>query len=198
MAFRDMNAAEISVAEQVFWGSINYDQIHIADDLGWGDAPWASPPGPWSSRFVLHVGPGYEDMSASGGRRKLLIHELTHVWQGQNAGLYGYVLNSAAHQTYNTMVNGSRGGAYSYEQDWQWYEYSAEQQASIAADWFAPRSGARFGARSIMDWRYRYIKSNIRAKAPNAESEVIQVFEMRDVVINPNLRILSRLTARSR
>ena len=68
---------------------------------------------------------------------RLLVHELTHVWQGTN-GFYStaYVLNSVRYQARSFVSQGDHHGAYEYEPGWPFATYNAEQQASIVEDWY--------------------------------------------------------------
>jgi hypothetical protein len=109
---------------------------------------------------VLHVGAYFQNMTTSNYRRRLLIHELTHVWQGQHGVPLGYVLNSAFHQTLTGITNGGDvAPAYSYSTGLKWSQYNCEQQASIVEDWFA--SGSQSS-----NARYIYITSNVRPGNP--------------------------------
>lgn len=109
--------------------------------------------------YLMNVGPtGYADMTANAGLQSLLVHEMTHVWQGHNAIFaMTYVINSAYNQCKGMVVNGFNGrlDAYSY-QPGRWFKtYNAEQQAHIVQDWFdsgEPQSGAL----------WPYIRDNIR------------------------------------
>jgi len=109
--------------------------------------------------YVMNVGPkGYPDMTKN---KNLLVHEMTHVWQGYNAVFaMTYVLNSAYHQCKGMVRGGydNRDAAYGYRPG-QWFKtYNAEQQASIVEDWFAagePQTGAL----------WPYIRDHVRAGA---------------------------------
>lgn len=169
MRYRGLWGEEQEIGTKVFNSTINYSSVQLADDLGLGGKPWCSPPVPYfMPYFVLHVGADRYDegMHSSSGRRGLLIHELTHVWQGMRNIPFWYVINSACFQTFSHVTTGSTDGAYDYPQDLQWAQYNAEQQASIVAGWY--RDGMLPG-----DWRYRYIHSNIRAGNPFATSEPV-------------------------
>jgi len=81
--------------------------------------------------YVLHVGAYYQQMTTTNYRKRLLIHELTHVWQGQHGVPLGYVLNSAVHQTLTGITNGGDvAPAYNYSTGLKWAQYNCEQQAS--------------------------------------------------------------------
>lgn len=162
MAIRYLYGSEITLAQLVFQNSINLTIVRIQNDLGLGNRPWTSPPAPGVPFFILHVGSGYSGMATS-TRRTLFIHELTHVWQGQHGFLYGYVFNSALHQTLSFIFNGGQvSQAYGYSPGLRWSQYATEQQASIVADWYSPY----IGKQSTGDSRYRYIRDNIRPGNP--------------------------------
>ncbi len=157
MAIRTLLPSELTLANGVFQNSVLYSQVRLQNDTGLGGRPWTSPPSPY---YVLHVGAYYQDMTTSNYRRRLLIHELTHVWQGQHGVPLGYVLNSAFHQTLTGITNGGDvAPAYSYNTGLKWAQYNSEQQASIVEDWFASGSNSS-------NARYVYITNNVRPGNP--------------------------------
>jgi hypothetical protein len=107
---------------------------------------------------------------------QVLVHELTHVWQGYNQSFaWDYVFNS--------VINQIRYGisAYDYTPGAQWDTYQTEQQAHIVEDWFAngqievPSDDYfPFGRRSDLSFveEFRYIEYNIRKGDPHAISPV--------------------------
>ena len=160
MAIRTLLPDELILAKTVFQNSILYSKVRLQDDLGMGGIPWTSPPIAVFPYYVLHVGSYYQHMTTTNYRRKLLIHELTHVWQGQHGVPKGYVLNSAYHQSLSGITNGGDvAPAYSYTTGLKWAQYNCEQQASIVEDWFSNGS-------SSSDSRYVYITTNIRPGNP--------------------------------
>lgn len=154
---------EIALAKSVFQNTLNYSTVRITNTLGLGERPWTtnSPP-----LYLLNVGPDYPNMTADDDRKRLLIHELTHVWQAQH--LVPITLNSAVHQTLSAINNGGDvSAAYAYTVGKSWGQYNIEQQASIVAHWFTPtnicfESGPCGGGMKTTDSRYRYIRDNIR------------------------------------
>lgn len=152
---RPLSSSELTVAKSVFRGTINYGLVRVTNALGLNNAPWTSNTPPI---YTLNVGTNYSSLTSTSARRNLLIHELTHVWQGQH--LVPFMLNSAAHQSLSVINNGgnvaARGDAYSYTLGRRWGQYNVEQQASIVADWFK-------NGRKTSDPRYRYIRDNIRS-----------------------------------
>lgn len=149
---RPLTASEISLAQTVFRNTINYGLVRVTDALGLGDRPWTSNTPPI---YTLNVGQFYSSLTASGTRRRLMIHELAHVWQGQH--FIPFMINSATHQTISAITNGGNVAiAYDYRVGRLWREYNVEQQASIVTDWY-------LNGRRTSDSRYRYIRDNIRA-----------------------------------
>lgn len=161
---RTLTPAEIAVAKSVFQNTLNYSTVRVTDTLGLGGKPWTtnSPP-----LYLLNVGGDYPNLAADDDRRRLLIHELTHVWQAQH--LVPITLNSAAHQTLSAIQNGGDvSAAYAYTVGKSWGQYNIEQQASIVAHWYMPSNmcfvngGPCGGGMKTTDARYRYIRDNIR------------------------------------
>jgi hypothetical protein len=154
---------EIALAKSVFQNTLNYSTVRITNTLGLGERPWTtnSPP-----LYMLNVGPDYPNMTTDDDRKRLLIHELTHVWQAQH--LVPITMNSAVHQTLSAINNGGDvSAAYTYTVGKAWGQYNIEQQASIVAHWFTPtnicfESGPCGGGMKTTDSRYRYIRDNIR------------------------------------
>jgi len=151
---RSLSSSEIALAKSVFRNTMNYGLVRVTDALGLNNAPWTSNTPPV---YMMNVGTNYSSLTSSNYRKRLLIHELTHVWQGQH--LVPFMLNSAAHQSLSIINNGgniaARGDGYTYTLGKRWGQYNVEQQASIVADWF--KNGLK-----TSDPRYRYIRDNIR------------------------------------
>jgi hypothetical protein len=160
MASRELKGLEQAEARKVFQNSLFFGRIEISDGLGISDRPWTSC-GLWT--YTVHLGPeGYKDALQ---QRPIwwagvLIHELTHVWQGQN-GLIGFafMLKSVGCQCKAILTQPD--SSYAYRYDWrelgkkQWGDYNVEQQASIVEDWY--RNGLK-----ETDPRFPYIRDNIR------------------------------------
>ncbi|MDP1770407.1 MAG: hypothetical protein Q8L74_16605 [Nitrospirota bacterium] len=155
---------EIALAKSVFQNTLNYSIVRVTDTLGLGAKPWTtnSPP-----LYLLNVGGNFPNLAVDDDRRRLLIHELTHVWQAQH--LVPITMNSAVHQTLSAINNGGDvSGAYVYTAGKAWGQYNIEQQASIVAHWFmpsnrcVPNGGPCGGGMKTTDARYRYIRDNIR------------------------------------
>ena len=160
---RSLSTREKNLAKSVFRNTINYDMVKITNTLGAGERPWTTNTPPM---YMINVGKDYSSLTANDDRKRLLIHELAHVWQGQH--LVPFMLNSFAHQTLSAINNGGdTAPAYSYRVGKPWKKYNVEQQASIVAHWFTPanicfKNGPCGGGMKTSDSRYRYIRDNIR------------------------------------
>lgn len=148
---RALTAAEIATAKSVYQNTIVYDLVKVTDTLGLSGRPWTSNTPPI---YTINVGEAYSSLTASDSRKRLLIHELAHVWQGQH--LVPFMLDSAAHQTLSAILNdGNVAPAYTYTLGKLWREYNVEQQANIVTHWFV-------NGMKTTDARYRYIRDHIR------------------------------------
>jgi outer membrane protein OmpA-like peptidoglycan-associated protein len=150
--YRKLNASEVRVARRVFKDTIPYDKIRIGDGSGVGGAVWTQA-GVAGLDYVIHGGHRHSvDWSSTKALQRLLVHELTHVWQGEHVGP-SYMLESLAHQAWAEATGGS---AYAYDavNYKPWDSYNVEQQADIVEHWF--RDG-----RKPTDPRYRYIRYHI-------------------------------------
>jgi hypothetical protein len=155
-SLRELSAAEIKAARGVFGSTIPYSVVAISDDVGGGGRPYTSPAG---FCYRLHLGPHAYANPAS--NLPLLIHELTHVWQGHHHFFtWGYVFNSLWHQA----IDGSN--AYNYTAGQPWRDYNVEQQAKIVEDWFV-------NGQQTSDPLYQYIRDNIRRPTLSWASEMI-------------------------
>jgi len=165
---RALSRSEKNLARSVFQNTINYDRVKITDTLGSGGRPWTTNTPPM---YMINVGSDYPNLTANKERKRLLIHELTHVWQGQH--LVPFMLNSGAHQSLSAINNGGDvASAYAYTVGKPWGQYNVEQQASIVAHWYTPtdicfKSGPCGGGMKTTDSRYRYIRDNIRRNKAN-------------------------------
>jgi len=97
-----------------------------------------NPVGLASLGYLMNVGPGpYANLAATEGTRRLLVHEMAHVWQGANSQLSTtYVFNSIMHQCNASVHGSSRNGAYAATPGQLWSSYNAEQQASLIEQWY--------------------------------------------------------------
>jgi hypothetical protein len=159
---RHLAGLETDIAKKVFQQTIPYDEVVVSDGLGKDDRPFTMPTNMPATmlfnvsdgKYVIHAGDGYFGMSRDKEDQKTLIHELTHVWQGEHSGSsWDYVLSSAWSQT---LLD----DAYAYDKQrlQPWDDYNPEQQAHIVEDWFA--DGMKEGEEE--DRRFYYIKAHIR------------------------------------
>lgn len=150
---RALAPMERTIARTVFEETIPYSRITVTDGTGLQGRPYTTPDSLTSRRYVLHLGNGYHRSSLSRLQdKKLLIHELTHVWQGEHSPWsWVYVFSSAWHQV--------AGSAYAYDLKHlkNWNNYNPEQQAQIVEDWFG-------GGMKQHDPRYHFIVENIRGR----------------------------------
>jgi hypothetical protein len=160
---RRLTTSEKKLAKSVFRNTIKYGMVRVTNTVGGGGRPWTTNTPPF---YMINVGKNYRSLTANDDRKRLLIHELVHVWQGQH--LVPFMRNSAAHQTLSAINNGgATASAYSYTVGKPWRKYNVEQQASIVAHWFTPanlcfENGPCGGGMKTTDSRYRYIRDHIR------------------------------------
>jgi hypothetical protein len=131
-----------------------FSKVEISDGLGFGGRPWTLC---GTSVYTIHLGPtGFASAIGTPHMQQILVHELTHVWQGQNGQFgFGFMVGSCLSQAAAIVTNLDTGAAYRYTPGQEWDDYNCEQQASIVEDWFAR-------GRSSFDPCYRYIRDNIR------------------------------------
>ena len=176
---RGLRELEKSVAREVFQEVLPFSRIYLSDGLGKNGRPFTLPVtlvqemsptwsiaigalGKWISdkvapaaRYIIFVGDAYDQgLNSTDSNKRTLIHELTHVWQGENSDwTWGYVFNSLHHQ----LIRGEH--AYDYDPDKlgesEWDDYNVEQQANIVEDWYS-------GGKKETDPRYKFVKSVIR------------------------------------
>ncbi len=168
---RNLTPAEIWQINQVFGNSLSAGSLRITDGSGAiPNTAWCSPSLTEPGVYWLNVGPDNYGRNLGGERRGLLIHEATHAWQGFFGLLpVSYMVGSVYCQADAWLQTGNNSNAYSYSEDnqLQFYEYNVEQQASIVGGWGSP------GNSNVTDWRFRYIRDNIRPGLPNGESSPI-------------------------
>src|SRR5262245_61925618 len=154
MPRRGLTQSEEALAFRVFRDTLPYGYIFISP-RDWRGRAFVLPTGVGRrAQYLLHLGPqGFADALRTPTLQATLIHELTHVWQGQHQGWpWRYVVNSLWHQA----VRGRR--AYLYTPGQPWETYTVEQQAQLVQDWFA--AGER-----LEDPRASYIDRHLRRTA---------------------------------
>ena len=175
---RKLSDDERSIAWPVFKDSLPYDHIMIADNLGAGDAQFTHrEPG----KYVLHMGRIAFDEDYDDYHKEVLIHELTHVWQGHHGLVsWDFMVQSLTCQakaigkalfTRGTPLKDSRNAAYVYTPGKLFQDYNVEQQAIIVEDWYKYQRAGR----SEAEYLWIYIRANIQ---PGVERAFRTVREM--------------------
>jgi hypothetical protein len=156
---RELRGPEREVAKGVFKSTIPLDKVKIMPFLSPVGTALA-PPGCGLIYPILMGKAGFQDAVNNHYHVRpgdILIHELTHVWQGIHGSTwFSYAVNSLYHQAREFLRKGSRRGAYIFKAGEPWNSYGAEQQASIVETWFASGSSAE-------DALYWYIVNHIWA-----------------------------------
>lgn len=164
-AERFLTDAEKDLARKVFEETLPYGKIYLSNGLGLEHRAYTIPHPLHLGSYVIHIGTdAFRDATDSSvimlGQTvdAVLIHELTHVWQGvSRRHSFDYILDSV----YNQIRFGS--DAYDLNPDdvgqKKWSEFNAEQQAMIVENWYV-------GGMAESDKAFTYIKDNIRARTP--------------------------------
>ena len=178
MSLRNLTPNEKMVAYSVFGSSINYDDVYIANYFLPGNHGVAvtimrdeqSPVGGIHKRYWFTIFWG-ADVYNNGADSTVnlsntLIHELTHVWQGQHGLPFMYMVDSMIAQGKAIIWHWDRNKAYEYDHNnyQKWSDYNVEQQGNIVEDWYRKDDGNQ----SASDPRFVYIKEVIRVGKPNA------------------------------
>ncbi len=163
---RHLASGEIQIARTVFRNGIPYDTVLISDGLGKNDREFTMPTSiPLSplfnvssseGKYVIHAGDGYYGMSYKPEDRRTLIHELTHVWQGEH--------ETSAYWAFSLKDQATSDDAYAYDHehlDSDWDNYGMEQQASIVEQWFADGSKEYDPETYQGDKRFFFIKTRL-------------------------------------
>jgi len=121
-----------------------------------GSIQWAT--SAVNTGYIIGVGPArFGDMTQHPG---LLVHEMTHVWQGRNRTFaLSYALEAAFHQCRQEF-----GGPdpYAFTPGNPWASYNPEQQASIVEAWFGNGS-----SEDENDPLFPYIRDHVRRGRPS-------------------------------
>jgi len=118
--------------------------------------------------YIMSVGPAcYGDLTArsrtdqNADAAALLVHEMTHVWQGRNSRFaLTYVWESVISQCRGAISGGGTGAAYDYTPGMSWTSMNPEQQAHAVEDWFWQDSESTTAS------RFSYIRDFVRAGRP--------------------------------
>ncbi len=185
--YRNLSPNEKNLAVSVFKQSIDFTYVFIADTFLPGNHGTAvtmmfedrraisgipaAIPVHIRFWFAIFWGPDVHRNGADKGfdvsGRSLsdtLIHELTHVWQGQHGMPFKYMVDSLVAQGKAIFWYWDRNKAYEYDHNnyQKWSDYNVEQQGNIVEDWYSSRDGKQ----SVNDPRYTYIEKVIRPGSP--------------------------------
>ena len=137
MRQRRLSDAEIHYAGEIFGNNLDYNAVRIT--RGSVLALFSATSTGNRINFQSHHFAG-DSLALSDAGMLVLIHELTHVWQFQQAG-YGYIFSSLSAQICAWVKTGSRRGAYDWRKPWRrnvpWAQWNAEQQAQCIGDYNA-------------------------------------------------------------
>lgn len=181
---RNLAPKEEAIAREVFKDTIPYSEILVSDGIGGGDRPFTVPTNmpvhiPFyvnfkvdGGKYVIHAGDGYYGMSLVQKDKETLIHELTHVWQGENdtSWSWAYVLFSLKDQALSD-------DAYAYDKKRfkPWSHYGPEQQAQIVEDWYADGMQTFDPLTQAGDRRFYYIKKHIRGEPVAGDWTIVPI-----------------------
>ncbi len=169
--FRKLKTSEVHIALKVFGQSVPYDQVAISNAVGWNDRPFTVPtslhvPLIGSAEFlpqkyIIHAGDLFNGMGLNNNleAQSTLIHELTHVWQGEHDKERYYLFCLAEQAVYDNP--------YAYDKKWysaNWDSYGLEQQAQMVEDWYTDGKVEYNPRTNTGDWRFYFIKAVIRGE----------------------------------
>lgn len=149
---RPLLSDEVRDARAVFGDSIQLDAVRIVDS--------SVAAAPTTLGNFIRIPP------QASLTRRVLIHELAHVWQFQTKGTQ-YISDSLWHQTKAILETGDRGAAYTVTivPGQSIHRYTAEQQAMIIEHYFA-RPGLR------TDPEYSRMIGEVRRARPLPPSQI--------------------------
>ena len=201
MTSRTLSHEERSLAFKVFENRIDYDRVSISS-AAIGNQVITTHFNGW---LTIHWRAGFMDIMSDEGRKATFIHEMTHVWQGNNNGRWTgtYQAKSVAAQTsagvrdilqtrdYKGAIKNwdtHRGKAYLVDVSQigdPWSSFNVEQQGTIVESWYVDEALRRrlgnygngiFGAgMSPYDARFPYIRDVIRKRGPKAAYRPVEL-----------------------
>ena len=116
-----------------------------------------------ANQYYIDLGAAYRHTLLDRRDGPLLLHELTHVWQGRNKLIRDVQILVAA-----------KDRDYDYRLGRQWHDYGIEQQGKIVEDWAEGEvengSPHRASPLSIGSPLFRYVHRNLRRDDNGADS----------------------------
>ncbi|WP_420822873.1 peptidoglycan-binding domain-containing protein [Sphingomonas solaris] len=153
---RPPTGGEIALAQTVFGHSIQYDRVAITTfDMGAPVTLMDMARDGNGPLFLINWPDGFRSTFIPADSPATLIHELTHVWQGQHGTFPPLYMAQAAWAQVSSGVRDilrtrqwrgwdkHRGTAYVFrpsEVGRPWSSFNAEQQASLVQSWFMPEN----------------------------------------------------------
>jgi hypothetical protein len=159
---RALTAGEIAMARSIFGNSIDYEQVRISRR----DVVLTKKEAGLALGNTIFFAARYEDdyAAAHPSHRRLLVHELAHVWQSQNR-----VQKMMPAMIGEWVSHGFQySAAYRYELDVSkdLTDYRLEQQATIIEDYFDLREGTMD---YFADLEKRKLLGSVGKKGPRSE-----------------------------
>ncbi len=124
---RDLYGWELDVIQDIFQGGVDASRIRVVETRILN--------APTTLAGQIRVPHGW---NFDGGNKPVLVHEVTHVWQYQTRGT-SYITDSVYHNASGQIATGSRNVAYMNYQlqpDSNFTDFTAEEQATIVADYY--------------------------------------------------------------
>jgi hypothetical protein len=132
MTTRPLTAGEIQLAKTLFGNAVDYAVVRISDQ----PAPLQNPNSAMVVGNTIYTHNCYHDdySKASAFSRALFVHEMTHIWQGQNK-IFNQLLAVAELQLKHKF-NYSQAYFFKLDAGKDLLDYGLEQQAAIVEEYF--------------------------------------------------------------
>ncbi len=151
---RKLTSSETELARTVYASAIPFDRVFITD-LELGSAVTLAGMDVSSGKFdyTINWRDGFGGIMTDPERRATLIHELCHVWQGENGVWPTFYMGQSLWSQLSSGVNDiwktrkwrgwgtHRSTAYKFPRSAignPWTSFNVEQQASLVESWFMP------------------------------------------------------------
>ena len=151
---RKLVAAEMQLARTVYASAIPFDRVYITD-LSLGSAVTLAGMDLSTGKFDYTVNwpDGFDRIMTAADRRATLIHELCHVWQGENGIWPTFYMGQSLWSQLSSGVRDiwktrkwrgwgtHRSTAYKFPSSAignPWTSFNVEQQASLVESWYMP------------------------------------------------------------